>query len=58
MSIKFSLTETTDQLNVSVFNMSGQEVAKINNIRGNNENYAVIWGATDNNVLFLPASTN
>jgi len=55
--IKFTLTETTDQFNVSVFNMLGQEVARINNINSNSDNYTVIWDGTDKNKATLPSAT-
>ena len=55
--INFKLLDKTDQWSLSVFNMLGQEVAKLNNLSGKNDIYSTTWDGKNNHEELLPSGT-
>jgi len=56
-TINFKLTQNTNDVSLTIFNMLGQEIRCLKNISCYNGNYSTIWNGKDNNNLPLPAGT-
>ncbi|MBC8183132.1 T9SS type A sorting domain-containing protein [candidate division KSB1 bacterium] len=55
--IEFNLVESSDHFWLTIFNMLGQEVKRLNYFNGFNGNYSLIWDGTNKNNEFLPSGT-
>ena len=55
--IKFQLFEKADYVTLTIFNLMGQEVLKLNNFIGNGESYSVFWDGKNINNDYLPSGT-